>query len=122
MVNTSSNPSYQVTPSPQSVFPTIHPTALSDSRQYLLTISPPEVHVQPYHPARQPLSTSIPSLPYPLSLRSLGKEDYFTIPTGLNLLGMLKNPMVLMMMFSGIMMFAMPKVMVGTICCVYYLA
>jgi hypothetical protein len=40
-------------------------------------------------------------------------EEFYTDARGLNIFGMLKSPMVLMMLFSGIMMFAVPKLMVS---------
>lgn len=45
-------------------------------------------------------------------LRPLGQEDYYTKRGGANVLGMLKSPVVLMMLASGAMMFALPKIMV----------
>ncbi|CAD6564917.1 MAG: hypothetical protein TREMPRED_000397 [Tremellales sp. Tagirdzhanova-0007] len=77
----------------------------------LVTVSDPIIHIQSYHPARRALPTSIASLPHPIQLRAAQKEDYFISPPGMNLLGMVKNPMVLMMLFSAVMMFAMPKIM-----------
>lgn len=69
-------------------------------------------HVQPFQPGREPLPTNTPSLPYPLELTLLGKEDYFTQPAGMNIFGMLRNPMVLMMLASGLLMWGMPKMLV----------
>ncbi|ORY25804.1 hypothetical protein BCR39DRAFT_277635 [Naematelia encephala] len=72
------------------------------------TSATPTPHVQPYAPNRLPLATTLPSLPYPLEIRPVAREDYYTAPPGLNILGLLKNPMVLMMLFSGLMMWGMP--------------
>ncbi|KAK4684565.1 ER membrane protein complex subunit 7, partial [Tremellales sp. Uapishka_1] len=63
-----------------------------------------------HHPARLPSPTDqLASLPYPLKLSAFQKDDYFTQANGMNILGMLKNPMVLMMLFSGVLMWGMPK-------------
>ena len=37
-----------------------------------------------------------------------GKDDYYTPAASVNIVGMLKSPMVLMMLFSGVMLFEMP--------------
>ncbi|RXK41400.1 hypothetical protein M231_01305 [Tremella mesenterica] len=76
-----------------------------------LTVQSPSVHVQTYQPARLPTPTSIPSLPYPIEIRAMGKENYFIPVGGVNVFGMLKSPMILMMLFSAGMMFVMPKLM-----------
>ncbi|WWC60094.1 uncharacterized protein I303_102658 [Kwoniella dejecticola CBS 10117] len=68
-----------------------------------------DIHVQPFYPAKIPLPTTSTSLPHPLILVPLAKEDYFTSKGGMNLGGMLKSPMVLMMLFSAVMLFALPK-------------
>lgn len=47
-------------------------------------------------------------MPLPIALVP-HPEDYYTAPQGVNILAMLKNPMVLMMLFSGVMMYALPK-------------
>ncbi|OCF42370.1 hypothetical protein I317_03745 [Kwoniella heveanensis CBS 569] len=67
------------------------------------------IHVQTYNPTRKALPPTTASLAHPLILSAVGKEDYFMPKGGMNILGMLKNPMVLMMLFSGIMMYALPK-------------
>lgn len=71
-------------------------------------------HVQPWNPVKLPNDPrTSPSLPYPFIL--YGREDdYFVPPPGMNVLGLLKSPMVLMMLFSGVMMYAMPKLQVST--------
>lgn len=50
---------------------------------------------------------------YPLVLYPFAKYQYFMPRRGFSLFGMLKNPMVLMMLFSGVMMYVMPKMMEG---------
>lgn len=72
-----------------------------------------QLHVQILNPARQPLPVSAVSLPYPLVLEPVAKENYFVPQSGMNMLGLLKSPMVLVMLFSGIMMWAMPKLLVS---------
>lgn len=42
----------------------------------------------------------------------MSQDDYFSSPGGMNVLGLLKNPMALMMLFSAVMMYALPKMMV----------
>ncbi|KAK1920964.1 hypothetical protein DB88DRAFT_501687 [Papiliotrema laurentii] len=74
----------------------------------LYTIAESSIHAQPYIPSRLPLPTSTPSMPLPIALVP-HPEDYYTAPQGVNILAMLKNPMVLMMLFSGVMMYALPK-------------
>jgi hypothetical protein len=71
------------------------------------------VHIQPWHPTKLPNDpTSSPSLPYPFVL--YGRPDEYFIPApGMNVIGLFKSPMVLMMMFSGVMMYAMPKLQVS---------
>ena len=81
--------------------------------QVFLTVTSPSIHCQLYHPARLPLSTSLPSLPHPLILTSTSKEEYYHQPMGMNILGLLKSPMVLMMIFSAVMLIGMPKLMVS---------
>ncbi|ORX36339.1 hypothetical protein BD324DRAFT_628397 [Kockovaella imperatae] len=75
---------------------------------FLVTINE-TIHIQPYHVARAPLPLSVPSFPHPIQMKAFHKEDYFTSPPSFQLLAMLKNPMVLLMIFSGIMMFGLPK-------------
>lgn len=91
-------------------------------RQYLLNLAPStspetpnilEPHLQLVLPGKSPLpSSSGSSLPHPLQISPLGQEDYYTARSGVDVLGMLKSPLVLMMLFSGVMMFALPKLMV----------
>jgi hypothetical protein len=71
------------------------------------------IHIQPYHPTKLPHDPlKSPSLPYPFIL--YGRlDDYFIPAPGMNMLGLFKSPMVLMMLFSGVMMYAMPKLQVS---------
>jgi hypothetical protein len=50
---------------------------------------------------------------YPLVLNAIATFDYFEKRQGFSIFSMLKNPMVLMMGFSAVLMFVMPKMMEG---------
>jgi len=50
---------------------------------------------------------------YPLVLTALATYDYFEHRKGFSVWSILGNPMILMMLFSGGMMFMMPKLMEG---------
>ena len=50
---------------------------------------------------------------YPLVLYPYAKYEYFVKQRGFSPFALLKNPMVLMMIFGGIMTFVMPKMMEG---------
>ena len=50
---------------------------------------------------------------YPLVLFPQATYEYFEKRKGFSIFNMLKNPMVLMMLVSGVAMFAMPKMMEG---------
>ena len=50
---------------------------------------------------------------YPLVLNPHATYDYFEKRRGFSIFAILKNPMVLMMLFSAGLMFAMPKMMEG---------
>ena len=50
---------------------------------------------------------------YPLVLYPHAKYEYFTKRKGFNIFGLLKSPMVLMMLFGGGLTFLMPKMMEG---------
>ncbi|KAI8333493.1 hypothetical protein EDC96DRAFT_470063 [Choanephora cucurbitarum] len=51
------------------------------------------------------------SVPHPFDLQAKAESEYFMQRQGFNLMGMFKNPMFLMLGFSAIMMFFMPKLM-----------
>ncbi|ORX50968.1 hypothetical protein DM01DRAFT_1408949 [Hesseltinella vesiculosa] len=51
------------------------------------------------------------SVPYPFTFRARAHAEYFTEKQAFNMLAMFKNPMFLMIGFSAIMMFVMPKMM-----------
>ncbi|KAI0094689.1 hypothetical protein BDY19DRAFT_988500 [Irpex rosettiformis] len=67
--------------------------------------------IRPYTPGT-PLSPPAPvMLPYPIILSPVAKLDYFTQQQAFNLIGMFNSPMMLMMLFGGIMVFATPYLM-----------
>lgn len=49
----------------------------------------------------------------PLQLVAIATYDYFEVRKGFSMFGILKNPMFIMMAFSALMMFLMPKMMEG---------
>ncbi|ORZ15181.1 hypothetical protein BCR42DRAFT_416575 [Absidia repens] len=51
------------------------------------------------------------AIPHPFVLRAKAEADYFVERQGFNVMGMFKNPMFLMLGFSGIMMLVMPKML-----------
>ncbi|KAI8099069.1 uncharacterized protein BX664DRAFT_320315 [Halteromyces radiatus] len=51
------------------------------------------------------------ALPHPFVLRAKAEADYFVERQGFNVIGMFKNPMFLMLGFSGLMMLVMPKML-----------
>jgi hypothetical protein len=52
------------------------------------------------------------SLRYPIVLIPRHKNSYFKPRESFNVLGMLQNPMVMIMVLTGLMMFGMPYIMV----------
>lgn len=52
------------------------------------------------------------TIPFPVILTPRSKNTWFVPKEGFNLLGMFQNPMMLIMVFTGVMMFAMPYIMV----------
>ncbi len=69
------------------------------------------MEARPYMPAT-PLNPVYPTLlAYPLVLTPRVHHKYFVPPESFNILGMLKSPMVLMMIFTGGMVLAMPYLM-----------
>lgn len=71
--------------------------------------------VRPYIPGT-PLTPAAPAtLPYPITLSPLARLDYYTKQEAFNVVGMFKSPMMLMMLFAGGMVFAMPYLMVCTV-------
>ncbi|KAF5374905.1 hypothetical protein D9758_000486 [Tetrapyrgos nigripes] len=50
-------------------------------------------------------------LPYPVTLEAKGKYNYFVPPESFNIMGMLGNPMMLIMIFGGAMVLGLPYLM-----------
>ncbi|KAG0182362.1 hypothetical protein DFQ29_004602 [Apophysomyces sp. BC1021] len=48
---------------------------------------------------------------YPVEWRAKAEAEYFMERQGFNVMGMFKNPMFLMLGFSAVMMFVLPKMM-----------
>jgi len=69
----------------------------------------PEVHPYVLGTPFNPVSPI--SLPYPITLTPRSKNAYFVPRESFNLVGMFQNPMMLIMVFTGVMMFAMPYIM-----------
>jgi len=69
----------------------------------------PEVHPYVLGTPFNPVSPI--SLPYPITLTPRSKNTYFVPRESFNLVGMFQNPMMLIMVFTGVMMFAMPYIM-----------
>jgi hypothetical protein len=70
----------------------------------------PEVHPYVLGTPFNPVSPII--LPYPITLIARSKNSYFVPRESFNVVGMFQNPMMLIMVFTGVMMFAMPYIMV----------
>ncbi|CAL1695997.1 unnamed protein product [Somion occarium] len=67
--------------------------------------------VRPYVPGT-PLSPPSPvTLPYPITLIPRARYDYYTPQESFNLVGMFQNPMMLLMLGTGVLMLAMPYIM-----------
>lgn len=62
------------------------------------------------------LASGATSLPFPLEVVALGREQYYTPAAGVNILQMLKSPMVLMMLASAFMAIVLPKLTVSGDC------
>jgi len=75
----------------------------------LSTNSIPEVHPYVIGTPFNPVSPI--SLLYPIILTPRSKNTYFVPRESFNVVGMFQNPMMLIMVFTGVMMFAMPYIM-----------
>lgn len=72
--------------------------------------SQPEI--RPYTPGTPLNPPSTIALRYPITLTPRGKNEYFIPPQSFDLKGMFSNPMMLMMVFGGGMMLALPYITV----------
>ena len=78
------------------------------------TVVVPSVEVRPYLPGTSfSPSPPHPVLVYPILLTARQRKEYFAPPGSFDILPMLKNPMVMMMVFVCITLFLLPKAMVG---------
>jgi ER membrane protein complex subunit 7 len=76
------------------------------------SLASPEV--RPYL-SGTPLSSTANShvtIPYPLKIHPRFKNEYFVPKQSFNIMGMLQNPMMMMMGVVGVMVVAMPYMMV----------
>jgi hypothetical protein len=82
-----------------------------DSFRIDVTPSEPMPEIRP-HVLGTPFNPTSPiSLSYPINLVPRGKNAYFIARESFNLVGMFQNPMMMIMVFTGVMMFAMPYIM-----------
>lgn len=72
------------------------------------------IHVQSYYPNRQALPTTSGSLAYPLQIQAQQKEEYFTSAPTMQILGLLKSPMVLLMIGTTCLAVLMPRIQVSS--------
>lgn len=73
-----------------------------------------QLHVQAYYPNRQALATTSPSLAYPLVITAVQKEEYYTAAPSMQLVALLKSPMVLLMLGTSVFALLLPKLTVST--------
>jgi len=74
--------------------------------------SPPDINVYPIPPGTPHLhNPRLPLLSYPIKFQAAHRRSYEIPKQSFDIIGMFSNPMMLMMLFTGIMMFAMPKLM-----------
>lgn len=100
------------------------PHSNSDEEPPLVPIPPSPnvdevlVHVRPsppgtpFHPSDSPHLVALPLLPYPIVLTARGQKVYVVAQNGFDVLEMFKNPMMMMMLLAGVMVFLLPKALV----------
>ena len=82
---------------------------------------PPQVQIRPaprgtpFHPTDSPHFQALPLLPYPIVLNPRGQKIYVVAEKGFDIIEMFKNPMMMMMLIAGSMIFLMPKMLVSVI-------
>ncbi|KAF5382920.1 hypothetical protein D9757_006372 [Collybiopsis confluens] len=79
--------------------------------QLRVDVSDSEVEAHPYIPGTAMNPASTLALSYPLKLSARQKSNYFVPVESFNIMGMLKNPMILMMIFAGGLVLGMPYLM-----------
>ncbi|KZV92092.1 hypothetical protein EXIGLDRAFT_769281 [Exidia glandulosa HHB12029] len=71
----------------------------------------PLVFVHPYMPGTPLLPKANVTLAHPMTLLARRRNIYFVPRESFNVVGMFNNPMMLLMIGTGVMMFAMPMIM-----------
>ncbi|KAK1223795.1 hypothetical protein PQX77_013319 [Marasmius sp. AFHP31] len=79
--------------------------------QLRIDVGEKNVEVKPYIPGTPFNPPSSVTLQYPIVLQARQQYNYFVPPEAFNIMGMLGSPMMLMMIFGGGMMLAMPYLM-----------
>ena len=84
---------------------------------------PPQIEIQirpappgtPFHPINSPhlQQQLFPLLPYPIVLNPRGQKIYVVAEKGFDIIEMFKNPMMMMMLIAGAMIFFLPKMLVS---------
>ena len=69
--------------------------------------------VRPYLHGTPLTPLSAVTLPYPVIIHPRGKFDFYVPRESFNLIAMFRSPMMLLMLFTGGMMLAMPYIMVS---------
>lgn len=78
----------------------------------MLPDTPLEPIVRPLPPGT-PLNPATPAfLPYPIKLSARQSNNYYVPPESFNIMSMVGNPMTLMMLAAGVMMFVVPYITV----------
>ncbi|KAJ3971333.1 hypothetical protein EV361DRAFT_962692 [Lentinula raphanica] len=79
--------------------------------QMRVDIKDDSVEVHPYIPGTPMNPPSTILLPYPITLSARQRFNYFAPRESFNIMGMLKSPMILMMIFGGGLVLGMPYLM-----------
>ncbi|TXT06767.1 uncharacterized protein COLE_06098 [Cutaneotrichosporon oleaginosum] len=98
-----------VAPGQHIVRPMVRGYTMTD----MVTVGDDGAHVQAFIPGKQALPVSSASLEFPLRVGAAYAQSYYTEANAMNILEMLKSPMVLMMLASGVLAFAVPKMTAG---------
>ncbi|KAJ3790240.1 hypothetical protein GGU10DRAFT_371313 [Lentinula aff. detonsa] len=69
------------------------------------------IEVRPYIPGTPMNPASTILLPYPITISARERFNYFVPRESFNIMGMLKSPMILMMIFAGGLVLGMPYLM-----------
>jgi len=86
------------------------PSSESPPSQALIQIRPAPLGT-PFHPTHSPHFQALPLLPYPIVLNPRGQKIYVPVEKGFDIIAMFKNPMMMMMLLAGSMVFLMPKML-----------